>query len=117
MERPRFEIFRTTDGKCPFIEWHDSLPPKDARKFDAVVRRIEEHGIPISLKMQWVKKLDDEIWEIRSQVAGNIQRACYFQKVGAKYVITHGFTKKTQKTPPQEIERAKEIMKRYRKER
>ena len=57
--------------------------------------------------MEWVKKLDDDIFEIRSKVASNIQRALYFHVINERYIITHGFTKKTQKTPKREIERAK----------
>ena len=37
----------------------------------------------------------------------NIIRNLYFFFVGNKIIVTHGFRKKTQKTPPGEIERAK----------
>ncbi|WP_455239798.1 type II toxin-antitoxin system RelE/ParE family toxin [Veillonella sp.] len=33
-----------------------------------------------------------------------------------KYIVTHGFTKKTQKTPSREIQRAKVIKKEYEEE-
>ena len=33
----------------------------------------------------------------------------YFHVKNNQYIITHGFTKKTQKTPIKEIERAKQI--------
>ena len=66
--------------------------------------------------MEWVKKLDNDIYEIRSKVGSNIQRALYFQKVGNEYLITHGFTKKTKKTPKTEIERAKSIRDKYKED-
>ncbi|MBS6104821.1 type II toxin-antitoxin system RelE/ParE family toxin [uncultured Megasphaera sp.] len=34
---------------------------------------------------------------------GGITRALFFFYVGGKIVVTNGFTKKTQKTPPKEI--------------
>ena len=40
-------------------------------------------------------------------------RNLYFFFVGSKIIVTHGFRKKTQKTPPGEIERAKEYRKDY----
>lgn len=63
--------------------------------------------------MEWVKKIDNEIFEIRSKVSSNIQRALYFHVVGNRYIITHGFTKKTQKTPASEIKHAKELKKEF----
>ncbi|PJM73610.1 addiction module toxin RelE [Bifidobacterium primatium] len=111
-----FEIYESPDGDCPFEDWYATLPTKDAHKLDAIIDRVQEYGIPIALKMQWVKKLDDEIWEIRSKFSSNIQRACYFRIQGTSYLITHGFTKKTQKTPKSEIERAHAIKDLYDKE-
>ena len=36
-----------------------------------------------------------------------ISRVLYFFVVGKKVILTNGFVKKTQKTPPREIEKAK----------
>ena len=67
----------------------------------------------IAQRMEWVKKLDNDIFEIRSKVSSNIQRALYFHVIGDRYIITHGFTKKTQKTPTSEIRHAKELKKEF----
>ncbi|MFW3589621.1 type II toxin-antitoxin system RelE/ParE family toxin, partial [Vagococcus fluvialis] len=37
------------------------------------------------------------------------QRAIYFHVDNGRYVITHGFTKKTEKTPITELKHAKEL--------
>ena len=55
-------------------------------------------------------KLDDKIFELRVQEGSNIFRVLYFFFVGKRIVMTHGFVKKTQKTPSSEIERAKSYM-------
>lgn len=70
-------------------------------------------GLQDAIKMQWVKKLDSNLYELRSQVGKNIQRAIYFQKIDNQYLITHGFTKKSQKTPVREINRAIRIKDNY----
>ncbi len=59
------------------------------------------------------EKLGDNLFELRSGIGGNIQRALYFHWLGSKFIITHGFTKKTQKTPIQEIAKAIEIRKEF----
>ncbi|MDO5457923.1 MAG: type II toxin-antitoxin system RelE/ParE family toxin [Atopococcus tabaci] len=50
---------------------------------------------------------------MRSKFGSNIQRAFYFQLIDDTYIITSGFTKKTQKTPLNEINKAKNIRKRF----
>lgn len=61
------------------------------------------------------KKLDGEIWEFRT----TYNKACYRllafwdKKTNKVVVCTHGFFKKTQKTPPQEIERAEQLRTEY----
>jgi phage-related protein len=48
----------------------------------------------------------DDLWEVRVIFAGNIFRLLGWMEENNKLVLAHGFTKKTQKTPPQEILRA-----------
>ena len=98
--------------KClsEFLEMYNDLTPNEYR-----FEKIEEEGIQIAIRMKWVKKLDNNLYEIRSKFGSNIQRAIYFQKVNNEYIITHCFTKKTQETPKREIEHGMNIIKRYRK--
>ena len=53
-------------------------------------------------------ELQDGIFELRVQETGNIYRVLYFFYIGKRIILTHGFVKKTQKTPPNEIKRAKQ---------
>ncbi|WP_367986210.1 type II toxin-antitoxin system RelE/ParE family toxin [Streptococcus sp. ZY1909104] len=107
MEKPKFEFYERPNGQVEFIEFLQSLPVKDRAKLLDIIQHVQEHGLLVAQRMEWVKKLDKEIFEIRSKVSSNIQRALYFHVVDNRYVITHGFTKKTQKTPKGQIEHAK----------
>ena len=77
---------------------------------------IKKAGIHPAIQLEWVKKLDSEIYEIRSKISSNIQRALYFHIRNNQYIITHGFTKKTQKTPTKEIIKAKQIKQEFEEE-
>lgn len=44
--------------------------------------------------------------ELRAKVGSDISRVLYFFVVGQRAILTHGFIKKTNKTPVAEIERA-----------
>ncbi len=55
----------------------------------------------------------DGLYEIRIEVGNNIFRIfCCFDK-GSLVILFNGFQKKTQKTPKQQIERAKKLIKEY----
>lgn len=113
--KPKFDYVKRKDGTSFFQEFLNELPVKDQAKLLAVISNTQEQGLMVAQRMEWIKKLDDDTYELRSKVGSNIQRALYFQKVGNEYLITHGFTKKTQKTPPSEITRAKTIRDQYKK--
>ena len=97
MEKPKFISYTRPNGHNEFEEFYNSLPVKDRNKLRATIEMIEEAGIQAAIQLEWVKKLDSEINEIRSKVSSNIQRALYFHVKNNQYIITHGFTKKTQK--------------------
>jgi phage-related protein len=62
------------------------------------------------------KKLEGtDIWEFRTEYGSNAYRLLSFwdKKKGAFVVATHGFLKKTQKTPRKEIAKAEAIMVEY----
>lgn len=63
------------------------------------------------------KKLEDEIWEFRTKYNKSHYRILAFwdktDKTETFVIATHGFIKKTNKTPKVEIEKAKKIMNQY----
>ena len=95
-------FYRTESGDCPVEEFLDSLTGKQAKKVLWVLRLVEElERVP----SQYFKKLVDtaDIWEVRVQLGSSIFRLLGFFDEPAVLVLTSGFAKKTQKTPPQEI--------------
>ena len=97
-------FYRTVGGKCPIQEFIDSLPGKVAQKTVWVLKLLEDLEIVPS---SYFKKLvgTEEIWECRIQFGSNTYRIfCFF--IDNSVVLTHGFVKKSQKTPVGEIERA-----------
>ena len=116
MEKPKFISYTRPNGHNEFEEFYNSLPTKDRNKLRATIDMIEEAGIQAAIQLEWVKKLDSEIYEIRSKISSNIQRALYFHVRNNQYIITHGFTKKTQKTPTKEIRKAKQIKEEFEEE-
>ena len=97
-------FYRTVGGKCPVQEFIDSLPGKVAQKIVWVLKLLEDLDIVPS---SYFKKLvgTEEIWECRIQFGSNTYRIfCFF--IDNSVILTHGFVKKSQKTPAGEIEKA-----------
>ena len=51
--------------------------------------------------------------KMRAKVSTDITRVLYFFVSGRKAILTHGFVKKTQKTPQSEIEKAENYRRDY----
>ena len=97
-------FYKTLEGKYPVQEFLDSLTGKVAQKIIWVLRLLEDLETVPSI---YFKKLTGtEIWECRIQYGPNSYRIFCFFDSHSVIVLTHGFMKKTQKTPKQEIERA-----------
>jgi phage-related protein len=98
-------FYKPIDGRCPIQTFFDSLPSKAAQKTTWVLSLLEDLDIVPS---SYFKKLTgtEDIWECRVQFGSNIYRILCFFVDSSVVVLTHGFIKKSQKTPKQEIEKA-----------
>ena len=99
-----------------FLEWAEvflsSLDVKTRRKVIYNVWKSREVKDP-----ELFKKLDGNIWEFRTKfLAKQIRLLAFWDKTGKTetlVIATHGFIKKTQKTPKSEIEKANKIREQY----
>ena len=98
-------MYETEDGKEPVAEFLDSLDPKMNAKLVGLMELLGEKGT--ALREPYSAPIEDGIFELRCKLGSNITRALYFFYVGKRIVVTNGFVKKTQKTPPSEIKTAK----------
>lgn len=99
------EFYKTAAGREVVAEFLDTLPPKDMAKVFRDIDLLAEFAP--DLYEPYTKHIDGPIWELRSKFSSNIYRIFYFIWRDNKLVLLHGFTKKTQKTPPREIQTAK----------
>ena len=101
-------FYKEKNGKEPVAEYIAGLAEKkdkDSRiklnKTRDYIKVLSEHGTRAG--EPFIKHLDGEIWELRPLR----DRILFVGWVNESYVLLHQFTKKTQKTPLREIERAK----------
>ena len=104
MNKFQVVFYEKENGDCPMIEFLDSLDVKKRAKVLRTIEILENNGN--DLREPYSKLIGEGIFELRVKQGSDIMRVLYFFYVGRKIIITHGFVKKTQKTPQCEITRA-----------
>ena len=105
------EYYDKKDGSVPAEEFILSLNEKKQAKVFHELELLEYFGN--ELREPHSKPLGDGIFELRIKFASDITRVLYFFYVGKKIILTNGFVKKTQKTPPEQIAIAKKYRSDY----
>lgn len=111
MQTFEVDFYKTPSGSCPTTEFLDSLERKMRAKVLRMILLLEQNGN--NLREPYSKHLEADIFELRIKQASNISRTLYFFTVESKIIITHGFMKKTKKTPKSEILRAQKYREEY----
>ncbi len=96
-------FFRTASGNEPVGEWLKSLPREERRIIGEDIKTVQ-FGWPLGMPL--VRKLDKGLWEVRSRLPNRIARVIFTSGEG-RMVLLHGFIKKSQKTPQEDLELAK----------
>ena len=109
-ERPlNVVFFKTEAGNEPVREWLKALTKEDCKAIGTDILTVQ-YAWPVGKPL--VDNLGDGIWEVRSRLDNRIARTL-FAMVDQEIVLLHGFIKKQQKTPPDELELAKKRKKQY----
>ena len=105
MSRPILSVvfFRTTTGREPVREWLKALPRQDRRIIGENIKTVQ-FGWPLGMPL--VRKIDKDLWEVRSRLPDRIARVIFTTGAG-RMVLLHGFIKTSQKTPREDLALAK----------
>lgn len=90
-------------------DWLRTLPKGDRHEIGVDIQKVQYRW---PLGMPYVRKLHSQIWEVRSQLGDGIARTLFTVDKDLM-VLLHGFIKKSQKTPDNELETAKQRLKLY----
>ena len=81
---------------------------RDDRKSIGEDIKTAQYGWPLGMPL--VRKLEPNLWEVRTSVTDGIARVI-FTVIGNRMVLLHGFIKKSQKTPKPDLEIARKRLK------
>jgi phage-related protein len=102
------EFYADADGDSPVLDWYESLDEKTKAKLIWIFQLLETNGIEVG--MPYIKPLGDKLYEVRADVNRNAFRVIYFLYTDRRFILLHGFQKKTQKTPEKELARARKYL-------
>jgi len=111
-KRVQAVFYRTEAGGEPVREWLKSLPSCEDRKRIGEDIKTVEFGWPVG--MPACRSVGGGIYEVRSELVQNrIARVLFYLDKNGRMVLLHGFIKKTQKTPEEDLELARRNKKKH----
>jgi phage-related protein len=102
--RLKVVFFRTERGSEPVREWLKSLSLGEKRIIGADIKTVQ-FGWPLGMPV--VRKMEPGLWEVRSRLVDRIARVLFTVKDGTM-VLLHGFIKKSDKTPLDDLALARQ---------
>ena len=96
-------FYRTESGKEPVRDWLKTLTKQDKKTIGSDIKTVQ-HGWPIGMPV--VRKLDRNLWEVRSRLDRRIARVIFTVQKD-KLILLHGFIKQSQKIPKDDLTLAK----------
>jgi phage-related protein len=101
----RFRLYALeVGGRCEFDEFAETWRRDDPDEWARLLYRLERLGeVGASRRRTQYNDLGDGLFEAKTK--GGL-RVLFFYHAGRVVLLSHGFRKKTPKTPPTEIEKA-----------
>ncbi|MBD2605852.1 type II toxin-antitoxin system RelE/ParE family toxin [Scytonema hofmannii FACHB-248] len=98
------KFYQNENGKEPVRDWLKNLDREERRLIGTDIKTVE-FGFPIGMPI--CRPMGDGLFEVRTNLPQGIARVLFCIHEG-EMVLLHGFIKKSQKTPKQELNLAKE---------
>ncbi|MBS1208379.1 MAG: type toxin-antitoxin system RelE/ParE family toxin [Proteobacteria bacterium] len=100
-------FFQTDAGGEPVRDWLKALFAQDRKSIGEDIKTVQ-FGWPLGMPL--VRKMGKGLWEVRIHLENRIARVL-FTVVDGVMVLLHGFIKKSQATPQDDLDLAKARLK------
>lgn len=93
-------FYRTQGGSEVVRDWLRSLDEADRQAVGLDLMRVQ-YRWPVGMPL--CRALGDGLWEVRTSLPSNRIARVLFSVQRGRILVLHGFIKKTQKTPPDDL--------------
>jgi phage-related protein len=97
------KFFRTETGNEPVREFLLELSQTDRKIIGTDIKEVQ-FGWPLGMPL--VRKMEKDLWEVRSHLEGRLTRVL-FTIIDGHMILLHAFIKKAQKTPRSDLDTAR----------
>jgi phage-related protein len=98
-------FYKSEKGNEPVREWLKSLSKENKTIIGEDIKTVE-YGWPLGMPL--VRKMDKDLWEVRIDLTKKEIARIFFTVNRNIMVLLHGFIKKSQQTPANDLKIAKE---------
>lgn len=98
-------FFVTESGREPVRDWLKGFDPADRKTLGEDLKLVQFRW---PLGMPWVRKMEPDLWEVRSRLHGGRLARVLFTVQGGDMALLHGFIKKSRKTPADDLRLARQ---------
>lgn len=97
--------FETADGECPYRDFIAEVrrSGKSTKRIEALANLLRERGFELA-RNDYVAHVEGKIWELKASPF----RVFFFESPDA-FVLLNGYRKKSRKTPPKHLDKAKSL--------
>jgi phage-related protein len=99
------KFYKSEKGNEPVKEWIKGLSKENKTIIGEDIKTVE-YGWPIGMPL--VRKMDKDLWEVRIDLTNKEIARILFTVSKNIMVLLHGFIKKSQQTPTNDLKIAKE---------
>lgn len=107
----KISFYQSSNGRIPVKEYLKSLGSFQIAKIRNVFRLLKEFGSRNSYI--FIKKIKGKKYNGLYEIKVRYSRVLYFLDINNEYILLHGYTKKTNKSPERELDIALRRMKQY----
>ena len=101
-------FWRSATGREPVREWLNELSREDKRTIGRDIAKIQ-YGWPVGLPL--CRPLSAGLWEVRTSLPSKREARVFFGFHDGMLIAVHAITKKTQKTPTEDLALARQRFK------
>lgn len=101
-------FWRSATGREPVREWLNELSREDKRTIGRDIAKVQ-YGWPVGLPL--CRPLSGGLWEVRTSLPSKREARVFFGFHDSMLIAVHAMIKKTQKTPMEDLELARQRFK------
>jgi phage-related protein len=104
--RKRYQVvfYRSASGREPVRQWLKQLDPVNRKRIGEDLFTLQL-GWPLGMPL--ARKIEANLWELRSKIVNGIARIMFTENKG-QLIVLHGFIKKSQKLPAADLKLARQ---------